>query len=202
MVTDGVADHFRRGTQAAQHSCAQTLGRWLPLRGEDRHLGAALDRGIVQRSDLQHHRRQAGLTCDQLSATLSAEFPRHGIGFVGALVSLRSPLRVVETVKGTRPQNRRAGASTSTSGERSAHCFSPSQARCVLPPRPGGVTTHRQTDPISTSVLGPSSDAPVLALRPRQVGIGGCSVIGARLHQTVAVGTGFGMPGLPALKAP
>src|SRR5215813_11889833 len=70
----------------------------LPLRREDRHLRAAKDRRIVQRSDLQNHRWQTGPPRDHVRTAYRAEFPRYGVSLIGPRVGLRRAFRVGETL--------------------------------------------------------------------------------------------------------
>src|SRR5258706_6315693 len=46
--------------------------------GEDRHLRAAIEAGIVERADLQNHRGQTRPARKHMGAAFSAKFPRHG----------------------------------------------------------------------------------------------------------------------------
>src|SRR5262249_42440083 len=70
----------------------------LTFRREDRHLRAAKDRRIVQRSDLQNHRWQAGPPRDHVGTAHRAEFPRYGVSLVGPRVGLRRAFRVGESL--------------------------------------------------------------------------------------------------------
>src|SRR5262247_370955 len=69
----------------------------LAFRREDRLFRAAIDCRIVQRSDLQNHRSQAGPPRDHVCTANRAEFPRDGVGLVGPRVGLRRAFRVGES---------------------------------------------------------------------------------------------------------
>src|SRR5262249_6255976 len=72
----------------------------LTFRGEDRLLGAAIDWRVIQRSDLQNHRSQAGTPRDHVCTANRAKLPRYGISFIGPRVGLRRTFRVREHLCG------------------------------------------------------------------------------------------------------
>jgi len=70
----------------------------LTFRREDRHLRAAIDGRIVQRSDLQDHRWQTGPPRDHVRTAHRAEFPRYCVSLIGPRVGVRRAFRVGETL--------------------------------------------------------------------------------------------------------
>src|SRR3954451_16304874 len=80
-----------------RHAFRDVMER-LSVDGEDRHLRAAVKRGIVQRADLQDRGGQARPPCGDMGAAFGAEFPRHRAFKVAAGKLLRRALGVAEAV--------------------------------------------------------------------------------------------------------
>src|SRR5262245_60540594 len=86
----------RRQAFKGGHAVRDEMER-LTFRREDRLLRAAIDRRVVQRSDLQNHRSQAGPPRHHVCTACRAEFPRYGVSLVGPRVALRRAFRVGES---------------------------------------------------------------------------------------------------------
>src|SRR5262245_47244298 len=87
----------RRQAFKGGHAVRDEMER-LTFRREDRLLRAAIDRRVVQRSDLQNHRSKAGPPRDHVCTACRAEFPRYGVSLVGPRVGLRRAFRVGESL--------------------------------------------------------------------------------------------------------
>src|SRR5262252_4975289 len=131
----------------------------LTFRCEDCHLRAAIDRRIVQRSDLQNHRWQAGPPRDHVRTAYRAEFPRYGVSLIRPRVGLRRAFRVGESLR--RHEHEQIRRSTRDMLTRAAVALRP-QDRLTLRNIPHRTAIAPAFEPHDTS---PASPTPMWPLQ-------------------------------------